>query len=101
MNRRRWIWTWLPRRWRSTTFTAQFGAAKLAGNIAGSKLIDAPALSGSFELAELAPRELMAQFGITPPVTRDDTRAGALWREGQLRLAGQCGAPDRPVAGAG
>jgi AsmA protein len=56
-----------------TSFGAQFGAAKLTGKIAGSKLIDAPALSGGFELAELAPRELMAQFGITPPVTRDGT----------------------------
>ena len=57
----------------STTFNAQFGAAKLAGAIAGSKLIDSPALSGSFELTELAPRVLMAQLGITPPVTRDTT----------------------------
>jgi AsmA protein len=54
-----------------TAFSAAVGTAKLSGSIAGSKLIDAPALTGHFELEELAPRELMQQFGITPPVTRD------------------------------
>lgn len=75
------------------SFAAQFGAAKLKGGIAGSKLIDAPALNGSFELAELAPREVMAQFGITPPVTRDNTvlaRFGAkgkyAWQGGVARM---------------
>jgi AsmA protein len=56
-----------------STFTAQVGAAELSGSISGSKLVDAPALKGGFELKQLAPRNLMQQFGIMPPVTRDDT----------------------------
>ena len=75
------------------SFVAQFGAAELEGVIAGSQLIDAPALNGSFELAQLAPRELMAQFGIAPPVTRDSTtlaRFGAkgkyAWQGGVARM---------------
>jgi AsmA protein len=52
-------------------FTAQVGAAELSGSIAGSKLIDAPSLSGRFALKELAPRTVMQQFGIASPVTRD------------------------------
>jgi len=54
-----------------TTYTAQVGSAALAGSIAGTKLIDAPALSGHFELKELAPRQLLKEFGIAVPVTRD------------------------------
>lgn len=54
-----------------STFTAQVGAAELSGSIAGSKLVDSPALNGRFELKELAPRTLMQQLGIVPPVTRD------------------------------
>jgi AsmA protein len=75
------------------SFAAQFGAANLKGAIAGSKLIDAPALNGSFELTQLAPRDLMAQFGIAPPVTRDNTtlaRFGAkgdyAWQDGVARM---------------
>ncbi|HMA11864.1 MAG TPA: AsmA family protein [Steroidobacteraceae bacterium] len=76
------------------TFNAQFGAARLNGAIAGSKLIDAPALGGSFQLAELAPRELMGQFGITPPVTRDTAalarfaaRGKYAWQGGAARMS--------------
>jgi AsmA protein len=60
-----------------TSFSAQFGDAKLLGEIEGRQLIDAPALNGIFKLSEVAPRELMQQFGIVPPVTRD---AGVLAR---------------------
>jgi len=54
-----------------TSFTAEVGDAELKGEITGAKLIDAPALTGRFQLAELAPRELMKQFGMSAPVTRD------------------------------
>ena len=55
-----------------TTYTAQVGAASLSGSIKGTKLIDAPMLAGRFDLKQLDPRALMREFGITPPVTRDD-----------------------------
>jgi len=50
---------------------AQFGAAKLTMDLTGSKVIDAPSISGSFRLDPVSPRELMSQLAITPPVTRD------------------------------
>ena len=84
-----------------TVFTAEVGAASLGGSIAGTKLIDAPALAGRFELKELAPRELMQQFGIVPPVTRDNSCAGAICGAGRLCLAGRRGPPERPQAAAG
>jgi AsmA protein len=54
-----------------TSFEAQFGEAKLIGQIEGAQLIDAPAMKGIFKLAEVSPRELMQQLGVAPPVTRD------------------------------
>lgn len=76
-----------------TSFTAEAGLAKLNGRISGSKLVDAPSLAGTFQLAELAPRELMAQFGIASPVTRDKSAlarfaaAGAYaWQGGVARM---------------
>ena len=59
----------------ATPFTAEVGLAKLTGNVWGEKLVDEPALAGTFSLAQLAPRQLMEQFGIASPDTRD---AGAL-----------------------
>jgi AsmA protein len=55
-----------------TSFEAQFGEARLIGQIEGARLIDAPALKGIFKLSDLSPRVLMQQFGIAPPVTRDE-----------------------------
>jgi AsmA protein len=76
-----------------STFTAQVGAAELSGSIAGSRLVDAPALTGRFELKELAPRTLMQQFGIEPPVTRDSSvlatfaaQGSYAWQNGVARL---------------
>jgi AsmA protein len=77
-----------------STFVAQVGAAELSGSIAGSKLVDAPALNGRFELKQIAPRTLMQQFGIAPPVTRDSTALATFaaqgsyaWQSGVARLS--------------
>ena len=77
-----------------TTYTAQVGAAALAGSIAGTKLIDAPSLTGHFELKELAPRQLMKEFGIVAPVTRDAAvlarfaaQGNYSWRDKQARAS--------------
>jgi AsmA protein len=75
------------------TFVAQVGAAELGGSIAGSKLVDAPSLTGRFELKELAPRALLQQFGIAAPVTRDGkvlakfaAQGSYAWQNGVARL---------------
>jgi hypothetical protein len=76
-----------------TAFTARFGDASLLGQIEGAQLIDAPALKGIFKLSEVAPRELMRQFGIEQPVTRDESVLASLaaqgawsWQEQVARL---------------
>ncbi len=76
-----------------TTFTAEAGLARLSGRIAGTRLIDAPSLTGSFALAVLAPRELMTQFGMDSPVTRDKSalarfaaQGGYVWQGGVARM---------------
>jgi AsmA protein len=75
------------------TFTAQVGIAEFNGSIAGSKLVNGPALAGRFELKQLTPRTLMQQFGVAPPVTRDNTALAAFatqgkysWQDGVARL---------------
>jgi AsmA protein len=77
-----------------TTFTAEVGEAEVSGAVAGTKLVDAPALQGSFALVEADPRELMRQFGIEPPVTRDDkvlarfaAKGAYAWQGGVARLS--------------
>jgi AsmA protein len=72
-----------------TTYTAQVGAAALSGSIAGTRLIDAPALTGRFDLKQLAPRALMQEFGITPPVTRDSTVLGSFAAKGSYAWQGK------------
>ncbi|MEY4762833.1 MAG: hypothetical protein RLZZ200_2689 [Pseudomonadota bacterium] len=57
---------------KDTAFTAKLGAAELSGRIAGEGLPDAPAVWGSVTLKPVALRGLMTQFGLTPPVTRDE-----------------------------
>ncbi len=76
-----------------TSFTAEVGDARLSGEVTGQKLIDAPALAGSFKLAELAPRKVMTQFGMSAPVTRDGSvlnrfaaQGAYAWQGGVARL---------------
>jgi len=52
-------------------FAAQLAAAHLEGGLQGKKVLDAPDLSGTFKLAPVALRGLMAKLGMQPPVTRD------------------------------
>lgn len=52
-------------------FTLQVSDAKLSGQVAGTRVLDAPALQGQFKLEPVALRDLMTHLGITPPATRD------------------------------
>jgi Zn-dependent alcohol dehydrogenase len=50
----------------STRFDAEFAAAKVAGNVAGTELVDAPSLSGDFTLQPVSfPGASLALFGRT------------------------------------
>jgi AsmA protein len=53
------------------SFNAQLADARLGGSLQGTKILDAPAFTGSFKLEPVALRALMAQLGMTAPVTRD------------------------------
>jgi len=72
----------------STSFEAEFAAAKLGGHVEGRQLIDAPALSGDFSLQPVSLKTLMAQLGIEPPVTRDAAVLGSLSASGRFSYAG-------------
>ena len=63
---------------------AQLGAAHLSGTLRGSRIVDAPAMGGSFKLDPLALRELMTQFGIAPPKTRDPKAFSKLAASGEF-----------------
>ena len=52
-------------------FTAQYAAAQISGSLSGEKIVDAPALRGSFKLEPLVLREFLARIGIDAPKTRD------------------------------
>ncbi len=49
----------------------EVGAARIQAKIDGSKIIDAPRMGGSFQLAPLALREYMRKLGMTAPLMRD------------------------------
>ncbi len=46
-------------------------AAHLDGALQGTRIVDAPDISGSFKLDPMRLRDLMAQLGMQPPTTRD------------------------------
>jgi AsmA protein len=52
-------------------FTAQIATASLGGSISGSRIVDAPAITGTFKLDPVSLRDLMTQLGIAAPKTRD------------------------------
>ncbi len=52
-------------------FSLELAAARIVGKIDGRGIVDAPIMTGSFQLAPLALRDYMIQLGVTPPVTRD------------------------------
>ena len=52
-------------------FSAQLGSARLTGAIHGTKLVDAPSLTGNFKLDAVGLRELLGQLGMAAPLTRD------------------------------
>lgn len=73
---------------RAADFSAQLGAAHLSGSLEGSSILDAPSVGAAFTLAPLPPRELLAQFGITLPRTRDPKALGSLAASGALAYGG-------------
>ncbi|MFO1226999.1 AsmA family protein [Roseateles sp.] len=69
------------------SFETHVAGAQLKGQLSGSQLLDAAALKGRFELAELSPRTLFATLGLPVPNTRDATRLTRLAAKGQFSWA--------------
>ena len=53
------------------SFTLELAGATLSGSLTGTRIIDAPALSGTFKLDTISPRDLLEKLGIRAPTTRD------------------------------
>lgn len=52
-------------------FTVQLAGATLSGSLKGTRIMDAPAVSGTFKLDTLSPREWLEKRGARAPQTRD------------------------------
>jgi AsmA protein len=63
---------------------ATLGAAHIAVTLTGSSIVDSPSLSGSFRVDPLSPRELMSQFGVAAPETRDPKALEKIAAAGEL-----------------
>jgi AsmA protein len=65
------------------------GAARLTATLAGNRIIDAPTLGGSFQLAPFSARDYMAKLGMTPPITRDPRALSRLAASGHYAYGGK------------
>ncbi len=70
------------------TLAAQLGDAQFTASAQGTRLLDAPAISGHFTLAPLALRAWLKQLGIEAPVTRDPKMLGQLAGSGDYAYGG-------------
>ena len=52
-------------------FTLELAGATLAGSLKGTRIIDAPAVIGTFKLDTVSPRDLLEKLGVKAPTTRD------------------------------
>ena len=69
-------------------FSAQLGSAHLTGGIQGTKVVDAPSLTGRFKLDPLGLRELVGQLGMALPQTRDPKVLSKLAASGEFAYGG-------------
>jgi AsmA protein len=69
-------------------FNAQLGSARFAGAIQGTKVVDAPSLTGRFKLDPVGLRELMGQLGMAAPQTRDPKVLAKLAASGEFAYGG-------------
>jgi AsmA protein len=69
-------------------FAADFAGAHLTGSLQGSKIIDAPAMTGVFKLDPVVLRDLMSRLGMKPPATRDPRVLEKLAASGDFAYGG-------------
>jgi AsmA protein len=66
-------------------FVLQVAGAELNGAFSGTKIIDAPAFTGSLALKPVSPRDLMRELGAEVPKTTDPKALSTLAFESKLR----------------
>lgn len=66
-------------------FTLQLASATLSGSLQGRRIIDAPALTGTFKLEPVSPRDLMEKLGLQAPQTRDPKALTRLAAKGTFK----------------
>ncbi len=69
-------------------FSLELAAALIQGKVAGRAIVDAPSMTGSFQLAPLDLRDYMVKLGVTPPVTRDARAFSRLTGSGNYAYGG-------------
>ncbi|MBS0365341.1 MAG: AsmA family protein [Proteobacteria bacterium] len=68
----------------AAAFSAEAGGATLSGSLHGERIIDSPAIAGTFRLAPCSPRKVLAALGYTVPPMRDGQAFSALSASGQF-----------------
>ncbi len=72
----------------ATSFQAEVASARLTGHLSGAKLIDAPELTGDFDLQPISVRELLKQLAVAVPATRDTHVLTKLAARGRFAYGG-------------
>ena len=76
-------------------FTLQLASATLSGSLQGSRIIDAPAFSGTFKLDSVSPRDLMEKLGFGAPQTRDPKALTKLAAQGSFTYGANASSVDQ------
>jgi AsmA protein len=66
-------------------FALQLAGTELNGSLAGTQIVDAPALTGSLALKPVSPRDLMRELGMEVPKTADPKALSSLAFESKLK----------------
>jgi AsmA protein len=73
---------------RALGFGAQLGAAHLTGSLQGTRILDAPSLTGAFRLDPLVLRQWMSQMAMSVPATRDPKALTRIAASGEFTYGG-------------
>jgi AsmA protein len=70
-------------------FVLQVAGAELSGALSGTKIVDAPAFTGSLALKPVSPRDLMRELEAEVPKTTDPKALSTLAFESKLKATGK------------
>jgi AsmA protein len=76
------------------SFAVQLGNARLTGGLQGTRVVDAPSLTGAFRLEPLVLRQWMSQVGLPVPATRDPKALSRFAASGDFAYGGNAARAD-------